>query len=85
MPAYMNEARERRRAGGIFEDEPRNEECEREPSAEELRMANVKRNLREPGASGIFHKSREWDPAPPSFYFAPGEWIAVTRGGKWWK
>lgn len=53
--AYMNEARERRRAGGIFEDEPSEPEAvEREPSEEELRMANVMRNLKEPGASGIF-------------------------------
>jgi hypothetical protein len=53
--AYMNEARERRRAGGIFEDEPVEPEAvEREPSEEELRMANVMRNLKEPGASGIF-------------------------------
>ncbi len=55
MLAYMNEARERRRAGGIFEDEPKEPEAaEHEPSAEELRMANVMRNLKEPGASGIF-------------------------------
>jgi hypothetical protein len=53
--AYMNEARERRRAGGIFEDEAVEPEAvEREPSEEELRMANVMRNLKEPGASGIF-------------------------------
>lgn len=53
--AYMNEARERRRASGIFEDEPVEPEAiEREPSEEELRMANVMRNLKEPGASGIF-------------------------------
>ena len=32
MLAYMNEARERRRAGGIFEDEPKEPEAiEREP------------------------------------------------------
>ncbi|SEO88167.1 hypothetical protein [Nitrosovibrio sp. Nv6] len=55
MLDYMKEARERRSAGGIFEDEPVEPEAtEREPSAEELRMANVMRNLREPGASGIF-------------------------------
>ncbi len=53
--AYMKEARERRSAGGIFEEEPPEPEAiEREPSEEELRMANVMRNLREPGASGIF-------------------------------
>jgi hypothetical protein len=53
--AYMKEAQERRKAGGIFEDEPAQPQTiEREPSEEELRMANVMRNLREPGASGIF-------------------------------
>lgn len=59
LTAYMNEARERRRAGGIFEDEPEEpKNIEHEPSEEELRMANVKRNLREPGASGIFQITR---------------------------
>ncbi|HET7060638.1 MAG TPA: hypothetical protein VFI43_00505 [Nitrosospira sp.] len=59
LMAYMNEARERRRAGGIFEDEPvEPKNVEAEPSEEELRMANVKRNLREPGASGIFQITR---------------------------
>ena len=57
--AYMKEARERRAAGGIFEEEPAEPEAiEREPSEEELRMANVMRNLREPGASGIFQLIR---------------------------
>ena len=59
LMAYMNETRERRRAGGIFEDEPAEpKNIEREPSEEELRMANVKRNLREPGATGIFQITR---------------------------
>jgi hypothetical protein len=59
LTAYMNEARERRRAGGIFEDEPTEpKNVERVPSEEEMRMANVKRNLREPGASGIFQITR---------------------------
>lgn len=52
---HMKETRERRSAGGIFQDEPLEPQAiDREPSAEELRMANVMRNLREPGASGIF-------------------------------
>jgi hypothetical protein len=56
---FMKEARERRTAGGIFEDEPtKAETIEREPSEEELRMANVKRNLRDPGTSGIFQIMR---------------------------
>ncbi len=55
----MNETRERRRAGGIFEDEPAEpKNVERAPSEEELRMANVKRNLREPGTTGIFQITR---------------------------
>lgn len=59
LMAYMNEARERRRAGGIFEDEPAEpKNAEPEPSEEDLRMANVKRNLREPGASGVFQITR---------------------------
>jgi hypothetical protein len=59
LAAYMNETRERRRAGGIFEDEPAEpKNVEPEPSAEELRMANVKRNLREPGATGVFQITR---------------------------
>ena len=59
LMAYMNEARVRRRAGGIFEDEPTEpKNAERAPSEEEMRMANVKRNLREPGASGIFQITR---------------------------
>ncbi|MEP7073905.1 MAG: hypothetical protein ABI727_06935 [Nitrosospira sp.] len=56
---FMKEARERRTAGGIFEDEPtKPETVEREPSEEERRMANVKRNLRETGTSGIFQITR---------------------------
>jgi hypothetical protein len=59
LAAYMKETRERRRAGGIFEDEPAEpKNVERAPSEEELRMANVKRNLREPGATGIFQITR---------------------------
>lgn len=57
---YMKEAKERRTAGGIFEDEPpaMPESAEHEPSEDDLRMANVKRNLREPGTSGIFQITR---------------------------
>lgn len=56
LMAYVNAARERRRAAeNIFGDkltEPKN--VERELSEEELRMANIRRNLREPSAGGIF-------------------------------
>lgn len=56
---YMKEAKERRTAGGIFEDEPvEPKNVESEPSEEDLRMANIKRNLRDPGTSGIFQITR---------------------------
>lgn len=56
---YMKETKERRTAGGIFEDEPTEpKNVEREATEEELRMANVKRNLRDPGTSGIFQITR---------------------------
>lgn len=56
---YMKEAKERRTAGGIFEDEPKEpKNVEPELSEEDLRMANVKRNLRDPGTSGIFQITR---------------------------
>ena len=68
LTAYMNETRERRRAGGIFEDEPAEpKNVERAPSEEELRMANVKRNLREPGATGVFQITRIGDALSPVF------------------
>ncbi|MGH8763097.1 MAG: hypothetical protein ACREUR_07675 [Nitrosospira sp.] len=59
LAEYMKEAKERRTAGGIFEDEPSApKNMEPEPSEEDLRMANVRRNLREPGTSGIFQITR---------------------------
>ena len=82
LTAYMNEARERRRAGGIFEDEPTEpRNVEREPSEEELRMANVNATCANRGRAAFF-KLREWGPAAPSFYSAPGEWIAAPHGVK---
>lgn len=59
LSEYMKEAKERRTAGGIFEDEPAEpRNVEHPPSEEELRMANVKRNLKEPGTTGIFQITR---------------------------
>ena len=59
LAEYMKESKERRTAGGIFEDEPAEpRNVEREPTEEELRMANVKRNLKEPGTTGIFQITR---------------------------
>lgn len=56
MMAYINQARARRRAAGTF-DERENAETMapgRQPSEEEIRMANIKRNLQAPGTNGIF-------------------------------
>lgn len=56
MMAYINQARARRRAAGTF-DERENAETMapgRQPSEDEIRMANIKRNLQAPGTSGVF-------------------------------
>ncbi|MDP1951477.1 MAG: hypothetical protein Q8K59_10370 [Nitrosomonas sp.] len=53
MMAYVNQARERRRAAGIF-DEPQAVVQERQPSEDEIRMARINRNLQAPGLSGVF-------------------------------
>ncbi|MEK6708691.1 MAG: hypothetical protein AABY81_07815 [Pseudomonadota bacterium] len=56
MMAYINQARARRRAAGTF-DERENAETMapgRQSSEEEIRMANIKRNLQAPGTNGIF-------------------------------
>ncbi|MEN6586610.1 MAG: hypothetical protein ABFE02_11280 [Sulfuricella sp.] len=46
LMAYVNAARERRRAAEM--------PAAREPSADEIRMANIKRNLQPQGTNGIF-------------------------------
>ncbi len=52
---YINQARARRRVAGIFDgQENAPPVAEPQPSADELRLARVKRNLQEPGTSGIF-------------------------------
>lgn len=56
LMAYINQARARRAAAGI-PDERENAEAMapgRQPSEEEIRMANIKRNLQAPGTNGIF-------------------------------
>lgn len=53
---YINQAKARRRAEGIF-DTPENMAASttaKQPSADEIRMANIRRNLQTPGTSGIF-------------------------------
>lgn len=52
---YINQAKARRRAAGIFDGvENAPPVAEPQPSADELRLARIKRNLQEPGTSGIF-------------------------------
>ncbi|MDW7666365.1 MAG: hypothetical protein SCG83_02870 [Nitrosomonadaceae bacterium] len=56
MMAYINQARARRRAAGNFNERENAEATApgREQSEEEIRMANIKRNLQAPGTNGIF-------------------------------
>lgn len=56
MMAYINQARARRRAAGNFNERENAEATApgREQSEEEIRMANIKRNLQTPGTNGIF-------------------------------
>lgn len=53
---YINKNRARRRAEGIFDsqDSVAANSAAPQPSADEIRMANVRRNLQAPGTSGIF-------------------------------
>lgn len=53
---YINQARARRRAEGIFDhqESATASSAAPQPSADEVRMANVRRNLQSPGTSGIF-------------------------------
>lgn len=56
LMAYINQARARRRAAGIFNERENTEAMApgRQPSEDEIRMANIKRNLQAPGTSGVF-------------------------------
>lgn len=55
LSEYINQARARQRAAGIFDGvENAPPVAAPQPSAEELRLARIKRNLQEPGTSGIF-------------------------------
>ena len=56
LMAYINQARARRAAAGIFDERENTEAMApgRQPSEDEIRMANIKRNLQAPGTSGIF-------------------------------
>ncbi|UJP04691.1 MAG: hypothetical protein LZF61_07425 [Nitrosomonas sp.] len=56
---FINQAKARRRAEGLFDDSdavPAN--TAKQPSANEIRMANIRRNLQNPGTSGIFQIQR---------------------------
>lgn len=56
LSEYINQAKARRRAEGLFdnEDSAAASAAAPQPSADEIRMANVRRNLQTPGTSGIF-------------------------------
>lgn len=56
LTAYINAARERRRAAEMSAERENAEAraSERVPSADEIRMANVMRNLQPQGTSGVF-------------------------------
>lgn len=60
LMAYINQARARRRAAGLPDGRENAEAMTpgRQPSEDELRMANIKRNLQAPGTSGIFQITR---------------------------
>ena len=52
---YINQAKARRRAEGFIDnDDMAANTATPQPSADEIRMANVRRNLQTPGTSGIF-------------------------------
>ena len=52
---YINQAKARRRAEGLFDnDDMAANTATPQPTADEIRMANVRRNLQNPGTSGIF-------------------------------
>ena len=53
---YINQARARRQPAGIFDgvENSKTDIAEPQPTADEIRMANVRRNLQAPGTSGIF-------------------------------
>lgn len=55
LSEYINRAKERRRAEGLFDDsEAMPANAAKQPTADEIRMANIRRNLQNPGTSGIF-------------------------------
>ena len=52
---YINQAKARRRAEGLFDTpDAAPAAAAKQPSADEIRMANIRRNLQTPGTSGIF-------------------------------
>lgn len=59
LSEYINQAKARRRAQGLF-DTPDSAPAPaaKQPSADEVRMANIRRNLQNPGTSGIFQIMR---------------------------
>lgn len=56
LSEYIDQARANRRPRGIFDGDEfsKTDSAEPQPTADEVRMANVRRNLQVPGTSGIF-------------------------------
>lgn len=59
LSEFINRAKARRRAEGLFDDsEAMPSNTAKQPTADEIRMANIRRNLQNPGTSGIFQIQR---------------------------
>jgi outer membrane biosynthesis protein TonB len=61
MMSFVNKQRERRRAAEAAEsrESAAGAARERVPSADEIALANIKRNLQQPGTSGVFQITRK--------------------------
>tara|TARA_R110002073_G_scaffold195786_6_gene354841 strand:+ start:398 stop:1282 length:885 start_codon:yes stop_codon:yes gene_type:complete len=57
LSEYIEQARARRHAAGIFDgiEDSKAVTSKRQPSEDEIRMAKIKRNLQAPGTSGLFN------------------------------
>ncbi len=59
LSEFINRAKARRHAEGLFDDsEAMPSNTAKQPTADEIRMANIRRNLQNPGTSGIFQIQR---------------------------
>ena len=80
LSEYINQAKARRRAEGLF-DTPDSAPAPatKQPSADEVRMANIRRNLQAPGTSGIFQIMRI---GPRTAEFTFRAWTTGQRNPK---